>query len=71
LVHLVSRKNSQFKQLRAGIDQLGDTLPRRQPAFFMLRFNGFRASALSNLFFFVLNFREEINDAAVIFLEVG
>jgi len=31
------------------IDQLGDAFPRRQAAFLVLRFDGFRAAALLNL----------------------
>ena len=70
-VHLVSGENSKLEELGTGIDQLRDAFARRKPAFFVLRFDGFRAAALANLFFFVLNFCEEINDAAVIFFEVG
>jgi hypothetical protein len=36
----------------------------------MLRFDSFRAAALANLFFFILDFREEINNAAVVFFKV-
>ena len=52
------------------IDQLGNAFARCEPAFFVLRFDGFRAAALANLLFFVLYFGEEIDDAAVIFFEV-
>ena len=36
----------------------------------MLRFDGFRAATLTNLFFFVLDFRKQLDDAAGIFLEL-
>lgn len=37
----------------------------------MLRCDGFRAATLANLFLFVLDLRQKVNDAAVVFLEVG
>ncbi len=60
-----------FEELRARIDQLRDAFARREPAFFVLRFDGFCAATLANLFFFVFYFCEEVNDAAVVFFEVG
>ncbi len=71
LIHLVSRKNAKLEELRAGIDKLHDALSRREPTFFVLRFDGFCTAALDYLFFFVLDFRKEINNAAVVFFEVG
>ena len=37
----------------------------------MLRFDGFRAAALVNLLFLILDFGEQIDDAAGILLKVG
>ena len=70
-VHFVGGENAQLEKLRAGIDQLRDAFARREPAFLVLRFDGFRAAALANLLFFVLDLGEEIDDAAVVFFEVG
>jgi hypothetical protein len=70
-VHLVGSKNAKLEKLRAGIDQLRDALARREPTLLMLRFDGFRTATLANLFFFVLYFCEEIDDAAMVFFEVG
>jgi hypothetical protein len=71
LVHFVSGENAQLKKLRARVYQFGDAFPRCEAAFLVLRFDSFCTAALANLFFFVLNFCEEINNAAVVFFEVG
>ena len=47
LVHFVRGVEAQLEKLRSRIDQLGDALARRQPPFFVLRFDGFRAAALA------------------------
>ena len=39
-------------------------------AFLVLRLDGLRAAALANLFFFILDFREEIYHAAVVFFKI-
>jgi hypothetical protein len=58
LIHFKCRVDSQLKKLRTGINQFGDTLSRSEPAFLVLRFDCFRAAALADLFFLVLDFRQ-------------
>ena len=70
LVHFVRGVNSQLEKRRVRIDQLGDAFARRQAAFFVLRFDGFRAAALLNFGFLVLDFGEQVHHAARILLEV-
>ena len=41
----------------------------RRP-FLVLRFDGFGASALANLLFLILNFRKQVDDVAVVLLEI-
>src|SRR6266699_759932 len=62
LVHFERRVNSQLEKLRTWIDQLADTLTRREAAFLVLRFNRFGAAALANLLLFILYFRKELDD---------
>ncbi len=71
LVHFERRVDSQFKKLRTGIDQLCDALAGGETAFFVLRFDGLRATALADLFFFVLDFCQQIDDAAGVLFEFG
>ena len=60
LVHFVRGVDSQLKKRSVRIDQLGDALARRQAALFVLRFDGFRAAALVDLGFLILDFRDQI-----------
>ena len=55
---------SKLEKVCSGIDQLGDALARRQPALLVLRFDGFRAAALADFLFFILDFGEEVNHRA-------
>ena len=71
LIHLERCVNSQFEKLPSGIDQLGDALARSQAALFVLRLNCFGAPALANLFLFILDLGEKIDDAARVLFEVG
>ena len=70
-VHFVRGVNSQLEKRSVRIDQLGDALARGQADFLVLRFDGFRAAALLNHGFLVLDFGDEIHHAARILLEVG
>ena len=60
-VHFVGGVDAQLEKLRAGVDELGDAFARRQPAFFVLRFDGFCAATLADSLFFVFDFCEEID----------
>ena len=53
------------------INQFGNALASREPAFLVLRFDGLGAAALANLFFLVLDFGEQINDAAGVLFKFG
>ena len=69
-VHFVRGVGAELKEMRAGIDQLRDAFARGEPAFFVLRLDGFRAAALRDLRFFVLDLSDEIDDLAAVFGEV-
>ncbi len=69
-VHFIRGINAQFKEVCFRINELGDALARRLPPFLMLRFDGLCATALANRFFFVFDFREEVNDEAGILFEI-
>ena len=70
-VHFVGGVDAQFEEMRAGIDELGDAFARGEPALLVLRLDGFCAAALRDLLFFVLDLRDEIDDFAAVFGEVG
>src|SRR5207244_7586603 len=71
VAHFKRRINAELEEWRVGIAQLRDALTRRQAAFFVLGLDCLGAAALANLFFLILNFREEIDDAAGVLFEVG
>ena len=64
LVHAERGVEAQFKERRFGVDQFGDAFARREAALLVLRFDGFRAAALLQDRFLVLDFGEEIHHAA-------
>ena len=64
LVHFVGGVEAQLEEFRAGIDQFGDALARGEAAFLVLRFDGFCAAALADLFLFVLDFGEAVDHAS-------
>ena len=70
-VHFERRVDAKLEEVRVGISQFRDTLAGRQAALFVLRLDRFRSATLPNLFFLVLNFREQIDHAARVFFEVG
>jgi len=59
----------QLEKLGTRIDQLGDAFAGGEPALFVLRFDGLCPAALANLFFLVLDFSQQINDAAGVLFE--
>jgi hypothetical protein len=69
-VHFMRGVDAQLKEMRAGVDKLLDPLASREPALFVLGFDGFWAAALGDLLFFVLDLRKEIDDLAAVFREV-
>src|SRR2546427_7136524 len=71
LVHFERGVDSQFTKLRIRIDQFCNALTSGEPAFFVLRLDGLRAAALADLFFLILDFRQQIDDAAGVLFEFG
>ena len=71
LVHFVGGVDAQLEEVRFRIDQLGDALARREAAFLVLRFDGFGAAALADLFFFVFDFGEAVHHLPAVLLECG
>ena len=57
--------------MRTRIDELCDAFARGEAALFMLRFDRFRAAAAGDLFFFILDLGDEIDNFAAVFGEVG
>ncbi len=70
-VHLESGVNAQLKKARVVIEQARDPLARREPPFFVLRFDGLRAAAFVNGDFLILDFGDKFDHAAGIFLVRG
>src|SRR5580658_7896807 len=70
-VHFVRGIESQLEKLGLRVDQLGDALASRQPALFMLRLDGFRASALPDALFLIFYFRQLVDHLPAAFLKVG
>ena len=53
LIHFVCGVDSKLEEFRAGIDEFGDALARRQTAFFVLRFDGLRPASLADFLLFL------------------
>ncbi len=70
LIHFVSGVNPQLEELCLGVDQPGDALARREPAFLVLRFSGFGSSALLQTRLFVFDFGEQVHHATRVLLEI-
>ena len=71
LIHFVSGVNAQLEKFRSGIDQARDALARREPALFVLRFDGFCSAALLQPRFFVFDFGEQVHHAPHVLFELG
>ena len=69
-VHFMGSVNAKLEEVRARVNQLCDAFASGQAAFFVLRFDGFRAAAGTNLFFLILDLRNKIDNLAAIFGEV-
>ncbi len=70
LIHFVSGINTQLKEVCFRVDQPGDALACREPAFFVLPLDRFCASALLQLRFFILDFRKQVHHAARVLLVI-
>ena len=70
-IHLISGVDAQLKKAGIRIDEFGDALARRQPAFGVLRFDRFWPAALADAFLFIFDFRQEIDDPARVLGIVG
>ena len=69
LVHFVGGVDAQLEKFGFGIDQLGDSFAGGEAIFLVLRFDGFRAAALADSVFFVLDFGKAIHHRPAVLLE--
>ena len=72
LVHFERREGRPVQKIAIpGSISFGDSFAGREPALFVLRFDRFRATALANLLFLILDFGEQFDDASGILVKVG
>src|SRR5580704_7828325 len=69
-VHLVGGVEPQLEKLALWVDQFGDALAGRQPSLFVLCFNGFCATALTDALFLIFYFRQPINHLPAALLKI-
>src|SRR5262249_35809262 len=70
-VHFESGEGPEFKKVEAGINQPGDAFTGGKAPFVVLSFDCLGAAAFTDHFVLILDSREQVNDAAGIFLKVG